>query len=492
MPNQMVNFNVPTPYQSDMAAIHQRQRMAEMLSQQSQAPGEQFSYNGIMAKPSKAAGANKVLQAVLGAWGQKNALSEQRALGEKAQTEAMDWMSQVAAPGTPERPAVDGQAAATAADAEDRQYAIDRGMPGAGPQLAIGQPRPTSPGFGDPGSEGSAYVPPQARSRQAQLALLMQGMGNPYAAGVAQAQIAKMLAPPEFKAVGENDRPGTVQNGVWTPTPGGAPPNHYRGTSEGAQDYNILLQGDPSSPVYAAAYNRQAQPKMSLDQTNGQIVYQQPDMSAFRRPGAMGAPAADAPTTGGEQTGRPAGISFSPIPGANPGTEGERTAATLWSRLQNSQAQLNNVLRDNPEAASPPALSAIAGSINPTLGNVVTPEARQRVVAAQLDILDAALTLGTGAAYTREQLEGYRQSYFPQYGDKPGTIAEKAERLQNIVDAAQIKAGRSAATVPPPRPGAPSESPPPEALGQLKEGIPTQFGNGQVWTKSNGKAVRVK
>lgn len=83
------------------------------------------------------------------------------------------------------------------------------------------------------------------------------------------------------------------------------------------------------------------------------------------------------------------------------------------------------------------------------LKNLANPEARQRAEAAELDLLDAALTLGTGAAYTREQLEGYRKSYFPQLGNKPATIADKAKRLKNLLDAAMIKSGRAApATIP--------------------------------------------
>jgi hypothetical protein len=66
------------------------------------------------------------------------------------------------------------------------------------------------------------------------------------------------------------------------------------------------------------------------------------------------------------------------------------------------------------------------------------------VESAQLDILDAALTLGPGAAYTREQLEGYRRSYFPQIGDSPAAIRDKAARLQNVIEAAKIAAGRAA------------------------------------------------
>ena len=69
---------------------------------------------------------------------------------------------------------------------------------------------------------------------------------------------------------------------------------------------------------------------------------------------------------------------------------------------------------------------------------------RQIVEAAQIDMLDAALTLATGAAYTKEQFEGYKKSYFPQLGDTPEVIAAKKQRLQNTIEAAYSAAGRAA------------------------------------------------
>jgi len=42
--------------------------------------------------------------------------------------------------------------------------------------------------------------------------------------------------------------------------------------------------------------------------------------------------------------------------------------------------------------------------------------------------------LGTGAAYTKEQLEGYRKSYFPQIGDSKENILAKQQRLNNVIE----------------------------------------------------------
>lgn len=125
-------------------------------------------------------------------------------------------------------------------------------------------------------------------------------------------------------------------------------------------------------------------------------------------------------------------------------TEGERKAATLLMRMEGSERQLQDALKADPSADKPGLISSgLRAMGGETLANSSTGEARQRVEAAQLDILDSALTLGTGAAYTREQLESYRKSYFPQLGDKPKNIAEKQERLRNVIAAAKIAAGRA-------------------------------------------------
>lgn len=131
-------------------------------------------------------------------------------------------------------------------------------------------------------------------------------------------------------------------------------------------------------------------------------------------------------------------------------TESERTAGYLTTRLKNSLNQLQAAVGETPTAASPNFRAELVKYVTKSdyLKNLVNPEARQRVEAAELDILDAALTLATGAAYTREQLENTRSTYFPALGDKPATVRDKAVRLDQLLkDAAMTKAGRAAPTL---------------------------------------------
>lgn len=126
-------------------------------------------------------------------------------------------------------------------------------------------------------------------------------------------------------------------------------------------------------------------------------------------------------------------------------SESERTAGFLTQRLQGGLQQLNEIITKNPKAATPnigaEAVKFLTGS--DYLKNLTNPEDRQRIEAAQLEVLDSALTLGTGAAYTREQLENYRKSYFPQLNDKPQTVKDKQKRLTTLLEAARRKSGRA-------------------------------------------------
>jgi hypothetical protein len=156
------------------------------------------------------------------------------------------------------------------------------------------------------------------------------------------------------------------------------------------------------------------------------------------------------------QTGLPAKGAPS---GSGEPTEGERKAATLLSRLRFSQNQLQTAVQGNPSAALPTATAEVTRRVlGDTAAGAVTPQERQRVEAAQLDILDAALTLGTGAAYTREQLEGYRRSYFPVLTDDAKTIEDKKARLANLIKAAEIAAGKAAGKIAAPATAAPAAS----------------------------------
>lgn len=122
-------------------------------------------------------------------------------------------------------------------------------------------------------------------------------------------------------------------------------------------------------------------------------------------------------------------------------TESERTAAFLATRVANGLRDLKRI----GNIGAPTLKDATLGET--LLGNYLTDEDRQRVINAQREILDPALTLGTGAAYSKEQIDSYRAQYFAQPGDKPATIDDKRRRLATLMEAARVKSGAAAGMI---------------------------------------------
>jgi hypothetical protein len=153
-------------------------------------------------------------------------------------------------------------------------------------------------------------------------------------------------------------------------------------------------------------------------------------------------------------------------------SEGERKAGFMANILDKNIAQMQTALGVDPTAVKPnvPAsiVSAIAGEN--VLSRAITPAQRQIIEDSQLDVLDAALTLRTGAAYTREQLLGMRGTYFPRIGDSPETVKAKQGRLETLLSSAYIASGRAtpdrvSATPPTTPPTKPTAKIPPAPAG---------------------------
>jgi|GEM_PF-1893504 len=130
------------------------------------------------------------------------------------------------------------------------------------------------------------------------------------------------------------------------------------------------------------------------------------------------------------------------------GSESERKAGFLAGRLVDAVGRVSSAVAKDRSAEAPGlGTELVRGVAGNTAANFNTGSQRQVVHAAQLDILDAALTLGTGAAYTKEQLEGYRTSYFPQLGDSPDAVASKRAALRSLIVNAQTAAGKAAPNI---------------------------------------------
>ena len=151
-------------------------------------------------------------------------------------------------------------------------------------------------------------------------------------------------------------------------------------------------------------------------------------------------------------------------------SESERKAGTMANILDKNIQQMQTALGVDPTAAKPNVPASVVESITGPnlLSRTMKPAQRQIIEDSQLDVLDAALTLRTGAAYTKEQLEGMRETYFPKLGDKPATVQAKKQRLETLLDSAYISSGRAT----PPRTSVPYATPPAQPNANQQLNIP--------------------
>lgn len=155
-------------------------------------------------------------------------------------------------------------------------------------------------------------------------------------------------------------------------------------------------------------------------------------------------------------------------------TEAQQKTGTLLTRIKGGFADIQAVRARNPEAQEAGLSETISRGIfgEGLITRKISGADRRIVTDAQRDVLDALLTLGTGAAYNAEQLEGQTLSYFPQYGDSAEEVQTKNLRLQRLIESAKINAGPKwaeveAAIAPfmPKPPGAPVDAAAPTGTG---------------------------
>lgn len=135
-----------------------------------------------------------------------------------------------------------------------------------------------------------------------------------------------------------------------------------------------------------------------------------------------------------------AGKPVAPAGGAG-ASESERLAGYNAGRALDAAKRISSALEKDPAASAPGLIETAVGRVADP--NILRGEGRQRVAAAQRELIDALLTLATGAAYNREQLEGQMESYIPKWSDKPGSREDKRAALLGLIQNAKVKAGRA-------------------------------------------------
>jgi hypothetical protein len=174
-------------------------------------------------------------------------------------------------------------------------------------------------------------------------------------------------------------------------------------------------------------------PSESANYQRGSYSVQDTDQGKMYVPTTPGKPAI--PVAG------PSGAPLKSAAGSGQPTQDELQTATLLARVSIAEQQIGEATQANQGAAAP-------GFFNPITPRVLQSEGRKQVEDAQDEFLDAALTLSTGAAYTKEQFDAARRTYFPTINDDAQTIKDKANRRKNVIESARLRAGRAAGSIP--------------------------------------------
>jgi len=122
-----------------------------------------------------------------------------------------------------------------------------------------------------------------------------------------------------------------------------------------------------------------------------------------------------------------------------PLNESQGKAAVFHSQMVGANNELNNVYAKgfNPNNPAAQAQTSMAGGIF----NFVTPAAAQQAKQAQNQWTEAYLRFKTGAGTNAHEIEANRKTYFPDVGDSPAVIQQKARMREQAQNDIAIAAG---------------------------------------------------
>jgi len=224
----------------------------------------------------------------------------------------------------------------------------------------------------------------------------------------------------------------------------------FAGTGLDAQDSNILLSGDPSSPEYAMAFSRQYETPKMVTGTNeqGQMIVtpvMPPIPPGIRRPtgGTVPAPPgasqqqAPAPTdaaaaTGGARVGDPI------VTGTAKPSDTQMNAALYADRMTKSNEVITSL-----ERAGTSYVDQAASQVPLGIGNYLISDDYRQLDQAQRDFINATLRRESGAVISPEEFDNARKQYFPQPGDDPKTIEQKRANRETAITGISRAAGPS-------------------------------------------------
>jgi len=127
-------------------------------------------------------------------------------------------------------------------------------------------------------------------------------------------------------------------------------------------------------------------------------------------------------------------------------TEDERKIGSNVTNMISAAKEIANIVRTDASAIAPSGVEYTAGQV-PFYGDEAARFAqsgpRQRFNAALEKILSAVTFINTGAGVSKEQMDGYRRSYFPTYQDTDRTRQSKLLGVVQFIRDAKVRAGNA-------------------------------------------------
>lgn len=445
------NFNVANPYQQQQEELARRQKMAEILQQQSFQPIERSGYAGIEAPISPYAGLAKMLQAYAGAKGQQKVAEERATLADEArnrsQMEGREFIN--ALKGTPEiqMPAEElGGGPGRPAQGPDMARALEMSMSSVNPMVQ-------SAG----GALLAASLPKAAKWEKVELPTSEGGKR----VGFVDINSADPMS--TFRLGGAQGPKAEYINfgGAMVPRTG-FEPNPQEMARTISPDTAARLQQDQAnadrafnnlSAAQQAQDRREAQRLgLSMQQFNlNKWQAENPSMSFHE--GEAG-PVAFNPRTGvAMPVTTPTGAQ---LLGGKPLTETQGKATGFASRASEADQIINTVgaggnIKPSLIKAGAEAIPLIGGALG-TAANVIAPSAQQQQIEqAQRNFVNAILRQESGASISPSEFANAQRQYFPQVGDEAEVIKQKAANRQTAINALKVQAGPGMQRMPQPQ-----------------------------------------
>lgn len=195
----------------------------------------------------------------------------------------------------------------------------------------------------------------------------------------------------------------------------------------------VKMEMSPAQVQEAAdrkASREQAERHFQTNQSNAGTVYDPERGLAVNVRAGLARPVATI-------DGKPIGAKDKPM------TEGQAKAALFGARAEQS----DKILAD---LAAKGTVKSVPGSNAPFVGGAITAissEQQQQLSQAKRDFINAVLRRESGAVISPEEFENAEKQYFPQIGDKPETVKQKAANRATAIRGIQVEIPNSRAVI---------------------------------------------